>query len=74
MARGSCQILIRILAAGLVIMFQMRRTARIGAALQRSVAEEVLLRQHGREIRLLGLSVMLQPEAQAKQLSLLDNE
>ncbi|GEA51169.1 DNA polymerase IV [Vibrio inusitatus NBRC 102082] len=36
--------------------------------------EEVLLRQQGREIRLLGLSVMLQPEAQAKQLSLLDNE
>ncbi len=35
--------------------------------------EQVLTRQHGREIRLLGLNVMLQSEAVAKQLSLLDN-
>ncbi|WP_255209314.1 DNA polymerase IV [Vibrio halioticoli] len=35
--------------------------------------EEVLHRQQGREIRLLGLNVMLQPEESAKQLSLLDH-
>ncbi|OBT06543.1 DNA polymerase IV [Vibrio sp. UCD-FRSSP16_10] len=35
--------------------------------------EKVLQRQQQREIRLLGLNVMLQSEAQAKQLSLLDN-
>ncbi|CAM2910679.1 DNA polymerase IV [Vibrio rarus] len=34
--------------------------------------EDILKRQQQREIRLLGLNVMLQPEAQAKQLSLLE--
>ncbi|GAM54576.1 DNA polymerase IV [Vibrio ishigakensis] len=38
-----------------------------------SLLEQVLTRQQGREIRLLGLNVMLQSEAVAKQLSLLDN-
>jgi DNA polymerase-4 len=37
-----------------------------------SLLEQVLQRQQGREIRLLGLSVMLQPEVLSKQLSLLD--
>ncbi|WP_241666222.1 hypothetical protein [Vibrio metoecus] len=36
--------------------------------------EQVLTRQQGREIRLLGLSVMLKPELQMKQLSMFPNE
>ncbi|MGL4829443.1 MAG: DNA polymerase IV, partial [Vibrio sp.] len=36
--------------------------------------EQVLTRQQGREIRLLGLSVMLKPESQMKQLSMFPNE
>lgn len=31
--------------------------------------KDILKRQNGREIRLLGLSVMLKPEEQARQLS-----
>lgn len=36
----------------------------------RTLLHEILSRQQGREIRLLGLTVMLKPEAQSKQLSL----
>ncbi|ELE1906935.1 DNA polymerase IV [Vibrio vulnificus] len=37
----------------------------------RELLQDILQRQKGREIRLLGLSVMLKPEEQARQLSLL---
>ncbi|GHX44061.1 DNA-damage-inducible protein P [Vibrio cholerae] len=36
--------------------------------------EQVLTRQQGREIRLLGLSVMLKPELQMKQLSMFPSD
>ncbi len=35
----------------------------------KQLLQDILKRQNGREIRLLGLSVMLKPELQTKQLS-----
>ena len=37
----------------------------------KGLLRDVLRRQKGREIRLIGLSVMLKPEEQIKQLSLI---
>lgn len=53
--------------------FQQTTIEHIHASLDREhfkeLLSEILKRQHGREIRLLGLSVMLQPKEQVKQLS-----
>ncbi|MGF1849688.1 DNA polymerase IV, partial [Vibrio lentus] len=53
--------------------FQQTTIEHIHASLDREhfkeLLSEILKRQQGREIRLLGLSVMLQPKEQVKQLS-----